>query len=340
MNAVAASLLVITLTTQGHWFGGRDAAVELHWTRADAPVAAVVHWRLTHGPIELARGRINAPGADEPARLTLEPPSVRARTTLLWSYELRHAEDDRLLERGRRVVHLHPDDMLERLHDLGGPDLIVVAADDDALLALLREAGAAHEHVTRIESLRLGDVKRVVVAPGMLDARRGDEPALRSLARRGARVLVLEQQAVGRIAGLTLRSRSALPALRWRMDHPLLAGLERDDVTAWLARHDEVRALELPADEPALELAYWPDETDNAPPGPVDALLVTRRVGDGRVVLAQLPALAVDRDPRAQRLLVNALDHLAAPVGPTPSRAQRHAAEQRKLKMSQPGVRP
>ncbi|MEX0885785.1 MAG: hypothetical protein WD009_05020 [Phycisphaeraceae bacterium] len=337
-TAAATAVLLVTLSTQGHWLAGREHAITLQWVRE--PVPAALHWQLTHGSVELGRGAVVLAGDDAGAAVRLITPDVRARTTIHWHYQLRSADDGGLLERGQRTINLHPDDILDNVPHHRDDPLAIVADEDDPLVAVLRDAQVEHERVDRIETLRLGPSHRVIVSAGALKGRMGEEAALRALVRRGGSVMVLEQQQIDELAGLRLRTRSATNGLRWRVDHPLLAGFESGELDGIADADGRLRVVELPADVPALELGYWPDEAGAATAGPVDALLVTRTLGRGRVVLVQLPLGPWDADPRSQRLLANALEYLAAPVGPTPSRAERHEARAHDRRILKSGVEP
>ena len=64
--------------------------------------------------------------------------------------------------------------------------------------------------------------------------------------------------------------------------------------------------MQLPADEPALEIAFWPREIPGKEPVPIDALVVTKTLGKGRIVLCQVPLGPWQSDPRSQLFLVDA----------------------------------
>ena len=58
-------------------------------------------------------------------------------------------------------------------------------------------------------------------------------------------------------------------------------------------------------------------------PAPIDALVLTKTLGKGRIVLCQVPLGPWESDPRSQLFLVDALDYLASPVVPTPPPSRR-----------------
>ena len=58
-------------------------------------------------------------------------------------------------------------------------------------------------------------------------------------------------------------------------------------------------------------------------PVALDALILTKTLDKGRIVLCQMPLGPWQSDPRSQLFLVDALDYLASPVVPTPPPSRR-----------------
>ena len=106
-------------------------------------------------------------------------------------------------------------------------------------------------------------------------------------------------------------------------EHPLAAHFELIAPAAEL----KVKALRLPVDEPALEIAFWPREVRSEEPAPIDALLVSKTIGRGRVVLCQIPLGPWESDPRSQLFLADALDYLLSRPEPTPPPSRRTRPE-------------
>jgi hypothetical protein len=317
MNA-AAALVMVVLSGQGYWFQGQRGTVEIAWVLGQEMPGAEVIWRLQLGEATVTSGRAPMPATG--AAIRIEAPAVRARTAMRWMFEVRD-EGGRLLSSGERTIHVFPTRMLDGLARRLGERKLLLLDPDGQLAPLLREAGVPHELVTE-STLRLRQADLVMVAPDALDASPFSQAPLIGQARGGASVFLFAQHRPDRLAEFAVRDRPVAP-LKWREDHVLFSGLDSQDLQRWIDR-GEVRAIQLPADEPALELAWWPEAARGKQPGPIEALAVTQRVGDGRIVLWQVPLGSFDSDPRSQMLLRNAIDFLLAPVELTPPPSERH----------------
>jgi hypothetical protein len=86
--------------------------------------------------------------------------------------------------------------------------------------------------------------------------------------------------------------------------------------------------VQLPADEAALEIGYYPREVPGVRPAPIDAVLLSKSTGKGRIVLCQIALGDWDRDPRSRIFLSNALDYLSTRPQPTPPPSQRPTPRQ------------
>ena len=122
------------------------------------------------------------------------------------------------------------------------------------------------------------------------------------------------------LLGYSLTLRQLPPKLEWREDHPLarlLRLLEKPESTslAW--------AIRVPASNPALEIAWWPPEVMGLDPVTTDALVVTKAVEKGRIIMCQISLGPWKSDPRSQLFLADAIDYLVSPVVPTPPMGER-----------------
>ena len=112
--------------------------------------------------------------------------------------------------------------------------------------------------------------------------------------------------------------------MKWRTRHPLLSGLPREALDSSNRRADaDTRAIRLPKDEAVLEIGYWPRESAGREPPPIDALILTRTIGAGRLVLCQAPLDRWHDDPRSRIFLRNALDYFLTRPEPTPRPSER-----------------
>lgn len=325
------ALLVITLSFGGHWFGGRPATIDMRWAAIHEHPDATVVWQLEHERIGIAKGALKLPPDDGPGVLTLTTPVVRARTVMQWHYRIQDCEQGKVLSAGAVPIHLYPDDQLEglaaRLADTG----IAVLDTTRELSGLLGRAGVRHRHVLKASALRLHRSRVIVIAPEELSEPGFEQPALMAAARGGTGVLIFQQSRPRRLMGYGLALRPVPARLAWRLDHPLLRGFMKGDLgqEKWRSAPGFV-AVQLPPDEAALEVAFWPCEAAGDDPAPIDAMIVTRTTGPGRIVLCQLPLGNWGDDPRNQRFLVNALDYLTSRPAPTPPPSQRTEAAEEK----------
>jgi hypothetical protein len=329
MSPTAASCLVFLISHAGHCFGGGPCTVEATWA-ADAKVApAVVAWSLEYAGTVVADGRVVLADRAAPARITLELPTVRTCTELMWSYHLLRQRDGHLLEEGQRPIHVYPALDWAALRAKLGAARVLVLENAPGLSGLLERAGVSHHVVSTPAELELRSADLVLVGPNRLGGTRENQTALLAAATRGAAVLVLAQRDTPSLAGFEVVQRRQTAACLWRPDHPLLAALPAEAWKSWLDGGDPVvAALTVPPQEPALEIVYWPPLAEGRTPTPLDAFLVEKQLGRGRLVLCQVPASADLEDPRTQLFLTGALEYLRTTPRPTPARAERLAASQ------------
>ena len=57
----AVALLIVTLSGQGYWLGGREAAVSIQWATKGAHPEATLVWQLGYGSVRVAEGRMAMP---------------------------------------------------------------------------------------------------------------------------------------------------------------------------------------------------------------------------------------------------------------------------------------
>lgn len=336
------TLLMILLSNQGHWAAGTDGVVQFQWT-ADAVAAhaagAELAWELRLASVPVASGRVPVKDG-RIADVTIEAPTVRARSEFTFHYTLRARDGAKPLESGQRTIVVYPADLTAGMAGAVEGKKLAVVGGAGSLGDVLRAAGVPHEllHAPGKLATRRPDV--VLVAEDVLGKTEIDQSAPLALAESGATVVILRQTRPRQVAGYPLTPRRAVGELAWRTGHALLAGIDESILRSWEEHLDaEVLAVALPAGEAALELAYWPAEARavrGGPAAPVDALLVTKSVGAGRVVLCQLPLGDWQRDPRSQLFLVNLLNYAATRPEPTPPPSRR--AERRPQPPAPPSV--
>ena len=327
----AATLIVLVLSNAGYWFGGREGSVRVEFAAREGVAAADLAWELHLSGARLDSGRLALkPGGESPT-LKFTPPRVRVPSTMRWSYRLSDRATGKELEKGDVPLHVFPDDVLGGVAGrVRGKRIVVVSGADEGLSARLRAAEVPHASVVGPSALALDRPDVVLVGRDALGDTPFDQSPLIALARSGASVMLFRQSRPTKLAGYRLAKRAAPRSLRWRERHPIFAGVAQEGLDDLLRDGAEVQAVQLPADEAALELAWWPREVaaaEDGEPAPIDALVVTKAVGTGRLVLCQLPLGDWDDDPRAQLVLAGALEYLLTRPEPTPPPSQRDDAE-------------
>lgn len=323
------TLLILVLSHHGYWFGGQPQTIDVQWAIKDQRVAAELTWALVADGATLATGKADVPADGERAtRIDVTPPKVRARTKLTWRYELRQRDGSGdVLARASIPIELFADNLLDGLAARLGERRLVVIDPGGVITATLDGARVPHTRAAHTSALQVGGADVVLVAPDALPASDIGQGPLLQQARGGAGVMLFEQSAPRQLGRYALADRKGSDGLQWRKNHPLLCGLARDDWRTLLDDGKQTRrAIQLPADEAALETVYWPSEVGPRKPPlprPIDALLVTQAAGAGRIVYCQLPAIDFQRDPRSQLLLVNAIDYLLTRPEPTPRPSER-----------------
>jgi hypothetical protein len=337
-STTSTLVLLITLWHQGHWIGGQTGRVDVQWPLLERQPAATLRWQLRYAQTVLEHGVLQLSPGDAVVTLEVQTPRVRAQTLLQWTWTLHTVEDAQAppAASGVRDILLHPGDAFAGLKERMGERRLVVIDQSEGIPAVLSAAGVPF---TAADSERAAVVRRadlIVVGPDRLGSEAGAGNLLMQLASSGVGVAVFAQTQAATVLGVPLQPRPAGAQMLWRAEHPLLSRLTAAQRTSWLPDADAVaagsvtwRALALPADEPVLEIAYWPfsasvaDDVDPATarlaaPPLIDALIAERRVDQGRVILWQLPLGHWGDDVRSQLALAGVIDRLLMRSEPTP----------------------
>ena len=316
-----AAIVIITLLNQGFWFGGQQGEIGVEWTAERGRADAVVQWELNCGLAPLAAGRVALPADPKLVKIRLSPPAVRVVTDAELVYRVKRADNGKLLAEGHAAIHIYPNDLLASLAARLGGKSLAVWDEPDGLPALLKEAKIPFTRIADESGLQLRRYDILVVGVDQLTDRPFAQAKLLGQVESGMSALVLRQSRVKSLAGYPLHQRPAPDKLVWRDRQTVLQHVRARALTVG----QESLAIRLPADEPALELVYWPRENPGIQPVPIDALLVAKTLGRGRIVLCQVPLGPWKEDPLAQGLLVDSVDYFAAAPEPTlpPSRRPR-----------------
>ena len=324
-----AILLILLLAHGGYWFGGEDNTIRVRWAAPEAGMpAAKLSWELFYASVSFGAGETDVAVGDKTTTLTMKLPEARTLAAYTWKYQLKEAKTGKVLDSGERVVYACPPKLLEgQARRMVCKRIIVIDRQEAGLTSVLKGAGM---DVLRLESvgdvlLRKADV--ILVGEDQLPDNEATQSLLRTKAEEGAGVMIFAQQHLKRSLGFALRDRPLKGPLAWRADHELFDRLSAADLNAWVRESGtDLAAVALPADARVLEVGYWPRETPGDAPAPVDALVATETIGEGRIVWWQIPVGAWTTDPRAQILLGNALDYLLTRPEPTLPQAKRAAA--------------
>jgi hypothetical protein len=319
---------MLILSNEGHWFGGQAGTISMQWVaRFDQP-DAVLAWDLLIGEVRVAGDSLAIQRGSRPSVVKVTPPEVRARTKMRWVYRLYQRVDGKEIEAGETTLDVYPSPKLDQFKERLQGKRIVVWDTMGELSDVLGKAGLEFHRIRRAADLQLLPADVVLVARDELRDEVFDQSPLVALAEAGTGVVLFEQRRPRFVAGYALIRRTTPARLTWRESHPLVAQLGADDVQSWLAGSgDEVWALELPADEPILEIGYWPPVVESSRPGPLQVLLAVKAVGKGRVVLSQIPLGPWDTDPRSQQFLENVLRYLVTRPEPTPRPSKRRVVQ-------------
>jgi hypothetical protein len=319
VSATTLTCLIMMLTHQGFWVGGRAQSVTVSWPVQDGMPAAKVAWELAYGETVLTRGTASLDAKTGAAELKMTVPTVRVAVPMKLHARALDAASGVLLSELTMAVKVYPPAIPPALAKLKGSQVLVW--DDAAGLPAL--ANAAGVDVTTITSADapIGEkVDYVIVGPDRLDDSADVAPLL-SLAQSGAGVLILRQQKCSSIGPLPLvERRSTGIAARWK--HLVFEGLSQEEWTASLGAEPKLLAIRVPRTEALTALAWWRSElTEDAEP--TDLLIASMPMGAGRLVLCQAPFTDWTNDPRASILLGNLLEYLQTPPEP-PSPVSKH----------------
>ncbi|MCX7425073.1 MAG: hypothetical protein NTW96_05520 [Planctomycetia bacterium] len=317
---VTSTLLLVVLSGGGYWFGGRVETAQVQWDVKQPLEAATVTWRLVCGDASLASGQIVLPAEDRMGKVRLSLPEVRVPTEMRFVYRAARAGQAKAIAEGAVAVHVYPNNLLASVAERMKTKQLFVWDEAEGLPAVLKSEGVQFAHVRSEADLQFVRPDLLIVGADRLGKATAGQDKLLNLAAAGTSVLVLRQSQLAKLAGYPVARRVLPPKLVWRVDHPLARHLGLFETPSL---GPDGWAIRLPADEPALEIGWWPSESPSRKPVPIDALVVAKALGRGRIVLCQVPLGPWETDPRSQSFLVDALDYLASPVVPTPPPSRR-----------------
>jgi hypothetical protein len=324
----AATLIIVLLAHRGYCFGGQEQLISVQWSvRAALPVADI-QWNLMFGQISVGHGRAQMPDGESPVAIRLSMPTVRVRTQLQWVYQVIERGNGTILSSGSEGLQVYPPIPWEDVAGIVKGRRIMVMDDPRGLPKLLADAGIEHITIGDCSQLQGARADMVLIGANRLK----DSPfALQALAEQvesGCQALILAQDDLHALWGYPLTHRMDWANMTWGKNHMLFDGFNAEDLKDWATNSGtNPPILQLPKDEPALELGYWPRETSGGASVGIDAALVVKAIGKGRVVFCQLPLGDWESDPRRGMFLFNAMNYLTTRPQPTPAPGERSRIE-------------
>ncbi len=319
-----AILLILVLANHGYWFGGQNATITATWAvKADIP-AAVLAWQLSFNHVRIAQGVKDVKGGDASSTLTLAMPEVRIATNMMWNYTVKNKVSGEVIQTGELPVTLYPSKLFSDFSQRLKLRKLMIIDPRPELSEYLAANGIPNVRLNDIAHLETLQADVLLVAPGAISQSPLRQGRLIDQAIHGASIAVLCQEGKN-IIGYRLIQRP-LGALNYRENHPLLADMDAAACGALFHIATEVRAIALPTDEPTLDIVAFGRETPGSNPVPIDALLVTKTIGKGRIVLCQCPLPAPDQHPLSQIFYNNLLNYLLTRPEPTLKPSERQPA--------------
>jgi hypothetical protein len=77
---VAATLLLVMLSNEGYWFGGRNETIHVQWAVKEPAAATTITWQLVYADARLTAGQIVLPAQDRTGKIEVTLPEVRVPT--------------------------------------------------------------------------------------------------------------------------------------------------------------------------------------------------------------------------------------------------------------------
>jgi hypothetical protein len=307
----ASTLILVVLSCQGYWLGGRSGTVSVQVNPEALPrlEQATFEWKLLHADVLLAQGDLAVSAGQRPAALSVKLPEVRVRTAMQLTHRLLNRGGTAVIAEGRSDIHLFPDDLLKPTARLvARHNLLVIAPSDHPLVSLLSEKSIPHDRADSVSPLARSRVMLIPSRPKPLTG--FEQTALLNAAAAGSNILLFQQDGPDRLFNYKSVRRKA-EGISWLQGRPLWRGLEANDLARWFASDQMVTALRVPVHDSAEKLAYWPP-AENKVEQTVDSAVLSKPVGSGRIVVCQLlKTTAWSDDPRLQVVLANAIQYLA-----------------------------
>lgn len=314
-NLNSATLFMLLVLNQGHWLSGQQATISVMATvDTEQTRSFVLEWELAAGAVKLASGTIG--GRDGKTTVTINVPEVRTQTALVWSYRIRTA-DGKVISSESASVIVYPKLLIDDLSARYENRTVNLHDTQAELAGLLNVAHIKCQPIRDLTRAMLDRPDILLIGPNAPQSVL-EPKSLTSLAAAGTQILILRQEG-NTAAGYQLAKSRPGQTFAWRTSHPLFTGLDAEILNGWVrGAANAPIVIQVPVDDASLEIGYHSFSTA-AELQPIDAIVLEKSIGAGRLILLQLPCANWSTDPRSQILLNNTLQYVTE--RPTPTRA-------------------
>ena len=276
-----------------------------------------LRWQLLRGSEAIASGNDAArlmPAEHRAVAVTVPMPQVSARTELKFVAEL--LVDGQPVARDQRRFDVFPADPPR----LANGEAIALLGEDAATAHALQQLGVRPQPVQPAQIGTLDGKVLVIAANGLTDEVAGQAKQIAAFVKAGGSVVCLPQKAWPKWLPLPVEmdpKHSATMTYRLIEDHPLLAGIEENDLRFWhpghlVASHDLLKPAR--GNFRAVVEAGGRDGLKWCP-------LLEIFYGKGRYFLCQMKVTAkFETEPIARQFLANLLNVAASPADPMDKR--------------------
>ncbi|MCX5660571.1 MAG: hypothetical protein NTW19_12730 [Planctomycetota bacterium] len=230
----AVAMLLLVLSNQGYWFGGRENTIDVQWTLESGVPPAVLNWQLAidQMPLPNGSGKVALPEGRKASRVTIKLPEVRVRTPMRWLFKVTSPDGTKEYASGEQAIEVFPHDLLAALRKRVSGKLVMVWDKPGGLPAAFEAAEVGHRLIERAEQFTMTRPDVILVGAEALDGEPTGQAALLGLAEAGTSVMIFRQTKVERLMTYPLIERKfgkGMPPLQ----PPRMAGLRPSARRSW-----------------------------------------------------------------------------------------------------------
>jgi len=166
---ITSTLLLVMLSGEGSWFGGRAETVQFQWDLKQPLGAATITWRLACGDAPLASGRLLLPATDRMEKVQLNLPEVRVPTEMRFLYRAVPAGGSKAIAEEAATVHVYPNNLLASVAERMKAKQLFVWDEAEGLPAVFKSRGVRFVHVRGEADLHFVRPDLLIVGADQLD---------------------------------------------------------------------------------------------------------------------------------------------------------------------------